>query len=114
MGPVHRPGWKLSDLLFHEAGRIGRDDIYIAFKGKDGQWGPPKNMGEEVNSPGSENRPYVTRDGKYFFFTSTRNGSRDTFWVQAEYLDRFRNTRDVASLLTSSRGSVLVSDAGVF
>ncbi|MCK7531924.1 MAG: hypothetical protein MZV63_13345, partial [Marinilabiliales bacterium] len=31
--------------------------------------------GAEVNSAGSENRPYVTRDGKYFFFTSTRNGS---------------------------------------
>ena len=52
--------------------------------------GRPSNLGEEVNSPGSENRPYVTRDGKYFFFTSTRNGSRDTFWVRAEYLDRFR------------------------
>jgi hypothetical protein len=71
-------------------GGSGRDDIYIAFRQGDGQWGPPKNMGEEVNSAGSENRPYVTRDGKYFFFTSTRNGNRDTFWVRAEYLDRFR------------------------
>jgi hypothetical protein len=71
-------------------GGLGRDDLYISFRGNDRQWGPPKHMGEEVNSPGSENRPYVTRDGKYFFFTSTRNGSRDTFWVQAEYLDRFR------------------------
>lgn len=55
-------------------GGFGRDDIYITFRGKNGQWGP-----------------YVTRDGKYFFFTSTRNGSRDTFWVRAEYIDRFRN-----------------------
>jgi Tol biopolymer transport system component len=46
--------------------------------------------GEEVNSAGSENRPCVTRDGKYFFFTSTRDGSRDVFWVDARYLDRFR------------------------
>ena len=68
---------------------FGRDDLYITFKSKDGGWGPPVNMGQEVNSPGSENRPYVTRDGKYFFFTSTRNGSRDTFWVRAEYFDRF-------------------------
>ncbi len=71
-------------------GGLGRDDLYIAFKGQDGRWTPPLNMGEEVNSPGSENRPYVTHDGRYFFFTSTRNGSRDTFWVRAEYLDRFR------------------------
>jgi hypothetical protein len=69
---------------------LGGDDIYIAFMGKDGAWGSPVLLGKEVNSPGSENRPYITSDGRYFFFTSTRNGSRDPFWVQAEYLDRFR------------------------
>jgi hypothetical protein len=71
-------------------GGLGRDDIYISFKGKDGTWGPPVNMGPEVNSTGSENRPCVSRDGKYFFFTSTRNGNRDTFWVKAAYLEQFR------------------------
>jgi len=71
-------------------GGLGADDLYIAFKGKDGHWTPPVNMGKEINSAGSENRPYVTRDGRYFFFTSTRNGSRDTFWVRAELLDQFR------------------------
>jgi len=48
-------------------------------------------LGEKVNSAGSENRPCVTRDGKYFFFTSTRNGSRDVLWVEAKYLARFKN-----------------------
>lgn len=71
-------------------GGLGRDDIYVSFRDKDGRWGPPVNLGEEINSPGSENRPCVTRDGKYFFFTSTRNGSRDVFWVDARYLERFR------------------------
>jgi hypothetical protein len=82
-----------SYLLFcsMKPGGLGGDDIYIAFKGKDGQWGPPRNLGAEVNSPGSENRPYVTHDGKYLFFTSTRNGNRDTFWVRAGFLDRFRS-----------------------
>jgi hypothetical protein len=71
-------------------GGLGRDDIYISFKGHDGTWGPPVNMGSEVNSSGSENRPWVSRDGQYFFFTSTRSGSRDTFWVKAAYLEQFR------------------------
>jgi hypothetical protein len=81
-----------SYLLFCSTrpGGLGGDDIYVAFRGKDGAWGQPVHLGREVNSPGSENRPYVTRDGKYFFFTSTCIGSRDTFWVRAEYLDRFR------------------------
>jgi WD40-like Beta Propeller Repeat len=71
-------------------GGLGRDDLYISFKEKDGRWGPPVNLGEEINSPGSENRPCVTRDGQYFFFTSTRNGSRDVYWVAAAYLDKFK------------------------
>lgn len=81
-----------SYLLFCSTrpGGLGQDDIYIAFRAKDGSWTTPVNMGVEVNSPGSENRPYVTRDGRFFFFTSTRKGSRDTFWLRAEYLDQFR------------------------
>lgn len=71
-------------------GGLGRDDLYITFKTEDGSWGQPVNMGPEVNSSGSENRPCVTRDGRYFFFTSTRNGSRDVFWVKAEYLEHFK------------------------
>ncbi len=71
---------------------LGQDDLYITFRGAGGEWGPAVNMGPEVNSAGSENRPFVTRDGKYFFFTSTRNGGRDTFWVRAELLERYRKT----------------------
>jgi hypothetical protein len=69
---------------------LGRDDLYIAFRQPGGEWGPAVNMGSAVNSAGSENRPFVSRDGRYFFFTSTRNGSRDTFWVRAEFLKQFR------------------------
>ncbi len=71
-------------------GGFGGDDFYITFKGEDGGWTTPLNMGEEINSSGSENRPYVTVDGRYFFFTSTRKGNRDIYWVGASYLDRFR------------------------
>jgi hypothetical protein len=69
---------------------LGGDDIYIAFRQAGGAWGPAVNMGPEVNSAGSENRPFVTRDGRYFFFTSTRTGSRHTFWVAAGFLERFK------------------------
>jgi len=71
-------------------GGFGGDDFYIAFKDQDGGWTTPLNMEQEINSPGSENRPCVTRDGRYFFFTSTREGNRDIYWVAAEYLDRFK------------------------
>jgi hypothetical protein len=51
--------------------------------------------GAEVNSAGSENRPYVTRDG-----------SRDTFWVQAEYLDRFKKWSAARVILVTDTGLI--------
>jgi hypothetical protein len=71
-------------------GGFGEDDFYISFNSEGGGWTTPLNMGKEINSPGSENRPFVTRDGRYFFFTSTREGNRDIYWVAAAYLDRFK------------------------
>jgi len=71
-------------------GGYGSDDFYISFRNKDLRWSEPINMGESLNSKSSENRPYVTPDGKYFFFTSTKRGNRDIYWVDAKILDKFR------------------------
>ena len=71
-------------------GGLGRDDLYVSFRGEDDGWSEAVHMGDEINSPRSENRPYVTLDGKYFFYTSIKRGKRDVYWVSAKYLDRFR------------------------
>lgn len=68
----------------------GNDDFYISFRNKDLSWSKPVNMGEEINSKDSENRPYVTPDGKYFFFTSTKRGNRDIYWVDAIIFDKLK------------------------
>jgi hypothetical protein len=85
----------------------GEADFYIAFRQEDGSWSEPVNMGEPINSPADENRPFVTLDGRYFFFTSDRvvqdaglaelradlrpgNGSRDVYWVDAAVINQFR------------------------
>lgn len=84
-------------------GGFGSDDLYITFR-KDGKWTKPVNMGKEFNSPGYDNRPFVTADGKYFFYTSQRknkeaaakgknapgNGSRDVYWVDASVINDFK------------------------
>jgi len=68
----------------------GSDDFYVSFRNQDQSWSTPVNMGEEINSARSENRPYITPDGKYFFFTSTRNGNRDIYWVDAKMIYKFK------------------------
>ena len=51
----------------------GSTDYYIVFRSPDDTWTEPVNMGDAINSKsGSEYSPFVTRDGKYFFFMSGR------------------------------------------
>jgi Tol biopolymer transport system component len=63
-----------SFLVFMSAGRsdsLGGGDLYISYQ-KDGKWTPAKNLGPKVNGPGLEISPYLSPDGKYFFFSSAR------------------------------------------
>ena len=69
---------------------LGGYDLYVSFAEEDGSWSEPVNLGEGVNTPGPEFRPYVTQDGKYLFFTGLAPDD-DTigriFWVSAEVIE---------------------------
>ncbi|MDJ1481126.1 hypothetical protein QNI16_11575 [Cytophagaceae bacterium YF14B1] len=64
----------------------GAGDLYISFKKADGTWTKAKNMGDTINTPGHELCPFVSKDGKYFFYTSCQ----DIYWVDARILDKLR------------------------
>ncbi|QHS59403.1 PD40 domain-containing protein [Chitinophaga agri] len=64
----------------------GAGDLYISFRKRDGTWTNAKNMGDRINTPGHELCPFVTADGKYLFYTS----SRDIYWIDARVIDTFR------------------------
>ena len=72
-------------------GGLGSDDFYISFKLKNGSWSEPTHMGSEINSTKSENRPYVSPDGKYFFYTSTKRGNRDIYWVDTKIFEKYKS-----------------------
>lgn len=65
---------------------FGQGDLYISFKSKTGEWQPARNMGSVINTSGYEFCPFVTGDGKYFFFS--KDG--DIYWVSAAVIDSFR------------------------
>lgn len=65
---------------------LGRGDLYISFKNEEGGWTEAKNMGETINSKNHELCPYVSTDGKYFFYTS----NEDIYWVSTEVFDKYR------------------------
>ena len=66
---------------------FGGFDLHIVFKKSDGTWTNPVNMGEGINTSAFDWVPYVTPDGKYFFFNSTRSGSWDIYWVDAKIIE---------------------------
>lgn len=64
----------------------GKDDLYVSFRTGDGGWSDAVNLGDGVNSAGSENRPFITADMKYLFFNRGESNERqqrkrDVYWV---------------------------------
>ena len=68
-------------------GGLGEDDLYVTYKQSDGKWSDPVHMGNEINTEKSENRPYVSPDGKFLFYASTERGNRDIYWVDARIIE---------------------------
>ena len=93
---------------------VGSVDYYVTFRTVDDEWSEPVNLGAKVNTPGGrEYTPYVSPDGGYFFFMSTRspqpapaagltlddlrrmhaapeNGNSDIYWMNAAFIRRLR------------------------
>jgi len=69
---------------------LGDSDLYISFRQTDGTWSYLKNMGNLLNSKQSDYCPVLSPDGKYLFFSSTRTGNGDIYWVDAEIIDELK------------------------
>lgn len=69
---------------------LGRGDLYISFKNIDGTWTKSMNMGEKINTKGHELCPFVSKDGKYLFYTS----NQDIYWVSTEILDTYKKKKE--------------------
>jgi hypothetical protein len=90
---------------------LGGCDYYVVFHDAKDGWSEPINLGPAVNTPGSQEfSPYVSPDGRYFFFMSSRltrperldyrqlrdlqerpgNGNADIYWVDATLVTSLR------------------------
>lgn len=65
---------------------FGKGDLYISFQDEKSGWSQAKNMGPKINSKHHELCPFVSRDGKYLFYTS----NQDIYWISAEVIDSLR------------------------
>lgn len=95
---------------------LGSVDYYIVYRNDEDEWSQPVNLGDRINTKGSqEYSPFVSRDGRYFFFMSQRhpaaaenpgqpwsvdelssifnapeNGNSDIYWIDAGFIERLR------------------------
>ncbi len=95
---------------------IGGIDYYILFRSKDDKWSAPINMGKAINTRRNEEwSPYVSPDGKYFFFMSKKTkkpaefadkpltfdllkkmhmrpqtGNPCIYWIKADFIEKLR------------------------
>jgi hypothetical protein len=103
--------------IFGREDSFGSTDYYICFRSSDDTWSEPVNMGEKINTPGGlEFSPYVSPDGKYFFFMRTnpprdnnlfrgtltlhdlmrlnnqpQNGNSDIYWVDTSFIQELKS-----------------------
>ena len=82
-----------SYLIFSSSNRpegFGSGDLYVSFRKKDESWTQAKNMGVTINTSSMEYCPKVSPNGKYLFFTSSRSGNGDIYWVDARIIDQLK------------------------
>ncbi|MDQ4140897.1 MAG: OmpA family protein [Bacteroidota bacterium] len=84
-------------------GSKGREDIWVTRLQEDGTWSVPENLGEPVNTAGSETAPFMHASGSTLYFSSnghTGMGGADIFkstltdsaWSEPENLGYPLNT----------------------
>ncbi|WP_207513541.1 TolB family protein [Longitalea luteola] len=64
-------------------GGLGQADLYISYN-LNGQWQTPTALGHGINTKTYEYCPYLSPDGKYFFFSSEFNVK----WIGSDVLKR--------------------------
>ena len=85
-----------SFIIFESNKEGGFSDfnLYICFKKEDGSWSQPVIMGEDICKDNARFPGMISPDGKYFFFTSTRLGQGDIYWVDSGVLERYRTEEE--------------------
>lgn len=86
--PAIAPDESLLIFCSKKPSGYGQDDLYVSFRTPGGGWTQAVNLGDRINSAESENRPFITADGKFLFYNRGNRENRDVYWVS---LDAVRN-----------------------
>ncbi len=92
-------------IASNRKGSLGGVDIFVSDLDYSGEWGEPRNIGKEINTPLNEDNPFITTNDSALYFCSEGHnsmGGYDNFksrrinseWKKAENLGFPINTTD--------------------
>ncbi len=91
-GSLSKDGLSLYFACFNCPGGFGGNDIWVTQRASvDAPWGPPQNLGPNINTAFNEADPTLSFDGHRLYFQSTRPGG---FGGTDIYVSRRHNNRD--------------------
>lgn len=95
--PVNTSGWethacfssdnRIMYFVSDRSGGYGGRDVYKCLRLPNGDWGPPQNLGENINTKYDEDGVFIHPDGKQIFFSSKGHNSMGGFDIFTSYLD---------------------------
>jgi len=114
IGPWVFPDGRTLVFSSPRPGGEGDLDFWAAFRGDDGSWSEPLNLGPSINTPSADAIITLSPDGRYFFFTNFRpidpdrlenrsyeellrllrgpeNGDGTIYWISSSVLDEARS-----------------------
>jgi outer membrane protein OmpA-like peptidoglycan-associated protein len=98
-------------LVFSSArkkGSFGDKDLWIAKK-QNGVWQSPKNLGPKINTPRSEQAPFLHYDGRTLYFSSDGHrgfGEHDLFVVRMDESGEWGNPENLGKGINTSSDDV--------
>ncbi|MFD1550881.1 hypothetical protein DNU06_05235 [Putridiphycobacter roseus] len=90
-------------------GSLGGRDIYISTANEDGSWGTPVNAGPKINTEYNEDAPFLSSDGKSFYFASTGHntmGGYDIFKIERDEDGNWGDPINVGAPINSSANDI--------
>ncbi|TFG77055.1 MAG: MBL fold metallo-hydrolase, partial [Chrysiogenales bacterium] len=93
------------DSYSRPGGQGGEGDLYVVFRNPDGSWSEAINMGDTINTPGTNFCPMVSPDGKYLFYAACR----DIYWVSVEAIQRLQPKSGPEAAVTEEIKNVVQS-----
>lgn len=99
-------------------GGFGGIDIYVAYKNGNGVWEEAENLGEQINTAGDEQTPFMHADNKTLYFSSTGwpgYGGADFFVVRQKINGEWTPPLNLGFPINTfdNEGSIAVASNGI-